>query len=281
MANTQQRLTTPRYEVRKTKADRAFTDGFHSWLEGVDAEKIRVERPITLRRLASGSGLDSDMADRKPNSALVIDLGHLCTSYLLRSLRAYAQMLGEKEIPALQATANLMEYVTAAQEETHRRKWCFGLRHLYQIRGLTAASLPNLWPIIEDSVRDLVQNDLPFDIELGRHRAPLGRQEDKRTDRHALVVGFKARMWQDGYKVSDRHIWRSVGHTTSRQFYYWKKGQDCKKGDTKGATNADNRNFRRVLAFDTDHFLKVLADRRISLNKGRPPSNSKRSENKG
>jgi hypothetical protein len=63
-------------------------------------------------------------------------------------------------------------------------------------------------------------------------------------------------------KLSDatiykRHIWQSVGHAKGRQFEYW---QECNEAK---ATNADRRNFSRILREGPEQFLATLKRKRL------------------
>jgi hypothetical protein len=79
------------------------------------------------------------------------------------------------------------------------------------------------------------------------------------SDQSQLVEAFLIRCNKEsgsGSKVTRKHIWRAVGHTSSRQFYYWQKS------DQK-TTEEDRRNFSRILAMEPANFIALLSSRRI------------------
>jgi hypothetical protein len=54
-----------------------------------------------------------------------------------------------------------------------------------------------------------------------------------------------------GTRIFRSHIWRHIGHRTSRQFEYWQKG------DPK-TSSSDDYNFNRVLDMNPDEFIASL-----------------------
>ena len=64
-------------------------------------------------------------------------------------------------------------------------------------------------------------------------------------------------------KVIKSHIWRVVGHKHPRQFQYWQAGTDRIPGNTRGATDEDDRNFRRILAMSRENFRALLRQKSI------------------
>ena len=58
-------------------------------------------------------------------------------------------------------------------------------------------------------------------------------------------------------RIYKRHIWKSAGHTSPRQFEYW---QNC---DEKKATAEDGRNFNRILAHSPEEFIALLKRQRL------------------
>jgi hypothetical protein len=59
-----------------------------------------------------------------------------------------------------------------------------------------------------------------------------------------------------GTRIFRRHIWRHIGHKTSRQFEYWQK---C---DPK-ASSTDDRNFDRVLDTNPADFIASLKRKQL------------------
>ena len=102
--------------------------------------------------------------------------------------------------------------------------------------------------------------------ELGAEEEPAGQiPADRSTaDRRTLVEAFLRKCAQEiPLKVTRTHIWRAVGHTKPRQFQYWQSGQDRLPGTTRGATEEDDRNFRRVLAMAPADFAELLKKKGI------------------
>jgi hypothetical protein len=64
-------------------------------------------------------------------------------------------------------------------------------------------------------------------------------------------------------RIGRVHIWRLVGHRTARQFEYWQAENDRPSGETRGATEQEDQNFRRVLAMKPDAFLSALVQKSI------------------
>ncbi|MFN0171530.1 MAG: hypothetical protein ACKV22_34365 [Bryobacteraceae bacterium] len=87
-------------------------------------------------------------------------------------------------------------------------------------------------------------------------------RKDQSIDRRARVDAFLARcnrqpIETDGQaKIIRKHIWRAVGHDTSRQFEYWQKS-------SSKATTQDNRNFERILAMGPVEFIALLKKKSI------------------
>jgi hypothetical protein len=86
--------------------------------------------------------------------------------------------------------------------------------------------------------------------------AESGLPVSKKRNRTMLVDKFleKCNAAGEGPKVKKTHIWKAVGHTTARQFQYWQAGDDRHSGGTRGATEEDDRNFRRILAMSPADF---------------------------
>ena len=72
------------------------------------------------------------------------------------------------------------------------------------------------------------------------------------VDRCAEVDAFLQKCTQElSMKMTRKHIWRAVGHKTERQFQYFQAGNHK-------ATDADRRNFPRILAMSPVPFLALL-----------------------
>jgi hypothetical protein len=64
------------------------------------------------------------------------------------------------------------------------------------------------------------------------------------------VEAFIRRVWEEtGKKITRKHIWRALGHSSARQFQYWQSG-------SKRATKSDDRNFTRILGMKPSDFAK-------------------------
>ena len=91
-------------------------------------------------------------------------------------------------------------------------------------------------------------------------------ESDTAAQRAAMVEQFQ-RMCKETIpvRITKKHIWRSAGHTTSRQFQYWLAGEDRVPGSrsTRGATAEDKRNFRRILTMKPGEFYSLLQEKRI------------------
>jgi hypothetical protein len=84
-------------------------------------------------------------------------------------------------------------------------------------------------------------------------------------DRRAVVDGFLLQCKQETpLKATRTHIWRAVGHTRPRQFQYWQAGQGRLPGTSRGATEEDDRNFRRILAMEPEDFVALLKKKGIA-----------------
>lgn len=57
-------------------------------------------------------------------------------------------------------------------------------------------------------------------------------------------------------KIFRKHIWQQIGHTASRQFEYWQKG------DSR-ASAADDKNFYRVLKMPPENFIASLKVKKL------------------
>jgi hypothetical protein len=65
-------------------------------------------------------------------------------------------------------------------------------------------------------------------------------------------------------RVTKTHIWRAAGHAKPRQFQYWQAGQDRLPGASRGATESDDRNFRRIISLAPTEFVALLSVKGIS-----------------
>lgn len=80
-------------------------------------------------------------------------------------------------------------------------------------------------------------------------------------ERATLVDDFLDRCNQEPNrprKITKTHIWKFVGHSQPRQFQYWQAGHKCIRGGTRGFTDEDERNFRRVLTMEPAVFIEQL-----------------------
>jgi len=59
-------------------------------------------------------------------------------------------------------------------------------------------------------------------------------------------------------KVIRKHIWRSVGHKSPRQFQYWQSGKHRGPGQSHGATELDGQNFGRILKMAPRDFVALI-----------------------
>jgi hypothetical protein len=88
-------------------------------------------------------------------------------------------------------------------------------------------------------------------------------------DRRAMVAAFlsacnaflESRNSPKPSKITETHIWKMAGHKWPRQFQYWKAGTDRQPGQTRGATGADDRNFRRILSMQPAKFVNELTQK--------------------
>ena len=230
-------------KLSRTAEEKYYRD-FYRWLERVDGEKPKESRE-TLQQLANPKVSDS-RAREDVSDSVTSDLVSLCVASLDRELRAFAVNLGEQQVGRDKAKALLAKRAKELLAITHDKKWSFGLRLLESLwssswhpfrRSLGLRD--DLWNIVETSV-DGLEREWLLDIEDGRY-AP--RKGETRND---LVVRFKTRLAEAGYRIANEHLWRAVKHGQPRQFYYWKSGEDRQPGQKRGATREDDRNFRRI-----------------------------------
>jgi hypothetical protein len=90
-------------------------------------------------------------------------------------------------------------------------------------------------------------------------RAKLTAATSESRDLHAMVDAFLRRCnEQSKLKVNliRKHICLAVGHKKPRQFQYW-------QAQSKKASKADDKNFRRILAMTPDEFVAVLSHKGI------------------
>jgi hypothetical protein len=57
-------------------------------------------------------------------------------------------------------------------------------------------------------------------------------------------------------KIGKHHVWKAAGHKTPTQFQRWQRGDD-------NATDADEQNFRRILAMQPKDFLRLLGSKKL------------------
>jgi hypothetical protein len=82
--------------------------------------------------------------------------------------------------------------------------------------------------------------------------------------RRQLVDTFLARCNEvSTVRIGRRHIWRFIAHSHARQFEYWQAGDDRSPGTTRGATEQDDQNIRRVLSMQPEEFLSQLRQREL------------------
>lgn len=81
-----------------------------------------------------------------------------------------------------------------------------------------------------------------------RARLPLDTPSERRAAVAAFILNCRRKL---GFKVLLKHIWVAAGHKKARQFQYWQKAD-------KNATEADDRNFPRILAMDPASFADLL-----------------------
>ncbi len=83
-------------------------------------------------------------------------------------------------------------------------------------------------------------------------------------DRRVAVDAFLARCNENrSPKVHRTHIWQAAGHTDPRQFQYWQAGEDRLPGQRRGATRADEQNFRTILSMKPEDFLAFLMKKQL------------------
>jgi hypothetical protein len=257
-----------RSEILKAAAEGKFYRDFYCWLERIVPEKINESRG-TLQRLANQKVTDSRPGREDVRSSVLSDLVSLCAASVRRELRTLAVQLGEQEVAADKAQELLAKRTKELLAIAHARKWSFGLRLLESLRSsgepfrLDDHLRGDLWNIVKTSVEGL-HRDWLLDIEDGRYAR---RKSDARND---LVLRFKGRLAEEGYRITDSCIWHAAKHKQARQFYYWKRGEDRQAGQKRGATLTDNRSFRWILAMDVPTFLEHL--RKLKL---RAPTRSR------
>jgi hypothetical protein len=96
---------------------------------------------------------------------------------------------------------------------------------------------------------------------------PIPCQRERVVDklsRRKLVDDFLARCNEiSAVRIFRAHIWRFIGHRYARQFEYWQTGDDCPPGTTRGATEQDDQNIRRVLSTRPEESLSQLEQRKL------------------
>ena len=101
--------------------------------------------------------------------------------------------------------------------------------------------------------------DHPASKEADRDEAVTAQPVSKASQRRALVDNsLRQCQSETSIKLNRKHIWRAAGHTTPRQFEYWQAGEDRVPGSTRGATDQDDLNFRRVLGTSPREFVAQL-----------------------
>lgn len=96
------------------------------------------------------------------------------------------------------------------------------------------------------------------------------KQINTAKDRRARVESFLQKCSVElTIRVRKTHIWRAAGHTTARQFQYWQAGDDrrANSASTHGATEEDDRNFRRILEMRPQDFLTLLEQKGLMAAK--------------
>lgn len=81
------------------------------------------------------------------------------------------------------------------------------------------------------------------------------------SDRNAVIDAFLAKCNADlgaEPRIIKKHIWQAAGHTHPRQFQYWQAGEDRAPENNRGATEQDERNFRRILNMSPEDFRVLL-----------------------
>jgi hypothetical protein len=104
-------------------------------------------------------------------------------------------------------------------------------------------------------LRDIVTTALP-DLEAPEEARAVESRSDPRAEckrkRRDEIAAFLANCNKHSSdRILKRHIWLCVGHSKARQFERW---QACEEA----ATDADKRNFARILAMEPGDFIAAL-----------------------
>ena len=138
------------------------------------------------------------------------------------------------------------------------------------------ASMEDAGPLTSDPPRSAPHSAAvpPFSIVKATLSAQVEPRDDQPIEGHgtlaeqrqAAIKNFLVCCQRDtGVRISKKHIWLAASHKQPRQFQYWQAGQDRISGDrgTRGATEEDDRNFRRILQMVPAAFVALLRKQKI------------------
>jgi hypothetical protein len=125
------------------------------------------------------------------------------------------------------------------------------------LKGIVLSVVVTELAVLETEGRLLGPKQVEAESVIPREIEKTLDQRTTKLERHENVEAFLLKCnAQPSVKIIEKHIWRAVGHTTARQFQYWKVHD-------RRATQADNRNFTRILSMQPSEFVALLKAKQI------------------
>jgi hypothetical protein len=247
------------YELRLQKIEIEYFDRYFAWqsalldeLEKLDKEQIRTFGVATVP--------GDEATHPRVSPEAVWELFTAISDYAGGALFIY--MGSVSWATTMDALDQLERHLHDLLLQVKDRKW--EPARLWLDLNFEHESFPSFWSSIEANLITLLWEEIQPGLWRGRGEPEaddenslklaeeIGASVSRKTERRNLVDVFLLRCHESlASRILRRHIWQSVNHENPRQFQFWQAA------DPK-ATNADDRNFRRVLALKPKEFEQLL-----------------------
>jgi len=109
----------------------------------------------------------------------------------------------------------------------------------------------------EDQSRHTPNAAEPGSVPKSDAPAAVKREADARTRKPCVDAFIAACNQVSTFQIYKKHIWRAAGHRSDRPFQYW-------QANSPKATQADHRNFDRILSMEPSAFVALLKNQGIT-----------------